>query len=134
MSGDNLEEICELPEGGFLDDDVDVDKELDAVTSTEEIDDKKKVFKFTICGKECVSSRGLKRHTTLKYVQEEVTPKEQKNLLITIDEFMNIVKKCADSCNEDLCLPEDTRKMFSSFDFTPEDAVDRIVGSFKTSG
>ena len=34
--------------------------------------------KCTMCGKEYVSSRGLKRHTTLKYVQEEVTPKEQK--------------------------------------------------------
>ena len=37
---------------------------------------------------------------------------------------MNIVKKYADSCNEDLCLPEDTRKMFPSFDFTPDDAVE----------
>ena len=37
---------------------------------------------------------------------------------------MNIVKKCPDSCNEDLCLPEDTRKTFSSFDFTPDDAVE----------
>ena len=34
------------------------------------------------------------------------------------------VNKCADSFNEDLCLPEDTRKMFSSFDFTPDDAVE----------
>ena len=31
-----------------------------------------------MCGKECVSSLGLKRHLTLKYVQEEVTPKEPK--------------------------------------------------------
>ena len=78
-----------------------------------------------MCGKkESVSSRGLKRHTTLKHVQEEVTPKEQKKVLIAIDEFMNIVKKCADLSNEDLCLPEYTRKMFSSFDFTPDDAVE----------
>ena len=124
LSGDSLEEIYELLQVGFLDDHVDLNKELDAVTSTEEIDGKKKVFKCTMCGKECVSSRGLKRHTTLKHVQEEVTPKEQKKVLIAIDEFMNIVKKCADSCNEDLCLPEDTRKMFSSFDFTPDDAVE----------
>ena len=124
LSGDSLEEIYELLQLGFLDDHVDLNKELDAVTSTEEIDGKKKVFKCTMCGKECVSSRGLKRHTTLKHVQEEVTPKEQKKVLIAIDEFMNIVKKCADSCNEDLCLPEDTRKMFSSFDFTPDDAVE----------
>ena len=45
-------------------------------------------------------------------------------MLIAIDEFMNIVKKCADSGNEDLCLPEDTGKMFSSFDFTHDDAVE----------
>ena len=81
LSGDSREELYELLEGGFLDDDVDFNKELDAVTSTEEIDDKKKVFKCTMCGKECVSSRGLKRHTTLKHVQEEVTPKEQKKCL-----------------------------------------------------
>ena len=48
LPGDTLEEICELLEGGFLDDDVDFDKELDAVTSTEEIGDKKKVFKCTM--------------------------------------------------------------------------------------
>ena len=34
--------------------------------------------KCTICRKDYVSSRGLKRRTTLKYVQEEVKPKEQK--------------------------------------------------------
>ena len=78
LSGDSLEEIYELLEGGFLDDDVNFNKELDAVTSTEEIDDKKKFLKCVIRGKECVSSRGLKRHKTLKHVQEEVTPKEQE--------------------------------------------------------
>ena len=54
-------------------------KELDAVTSTEVTDDKKKVFKCTMCRKKSVSSQGLKRHTTLKHVQGEVTPKEQKS-------------------------------------------------------
>ena len=77
-----------------------------------------------MCGKECISSPGLKRHTALNHVQKKITPKEQKKVLIVINEFMNIVKKCADSCNEDLCLPEDTRKMFSSFDFTPDDAAE----------
>ena len=50
LSGDSPEEICELLERGFLDDDVDFNKELDAVTSTEEIDDKKKVFKCVMFG------------------------------------------------------------------------------------
>ena len=57
--------------------------------------------------KEMIFSRGFKRHTNLKHVLEEVTPKEQKNILITIDKFMNIygekIKKYADSCNEDSC-------------------------------
>ena len=34
---------------------------------------------------------------------------------------MNIVKKCADSWT--ICLPKDTRKRFSSFDFSPDDAL-----------
>ena len=57
--------------------------------------------------------------------------KRIKKVLIAIDEFMNIVKKCADLCNEDLCLPEDTRKMFSYFDFTPDDAVELWVEKLK---
>ena len=67
LSGDSLEKIYELLEGGFLDNDVDFNKELDAATSTGENHDKKKVFKCTVCGKECVSSRGLglKRHIQL---------------------------------------------------------------------
>ena len=37
-------------------DHVDFNKELDTVTSTEEIHDKKKVFKCIMCGKEYFSS------------------------------------------------------------------------------
>ena len=50
LSGVSLEEIYDLLDGGFLDNDVDFNKELDAVTSTEEDDGKKKVFKCTVCG------------------------------------------------------------------------------------
>ena len=55
---------------------------------------------------------------------KELYQKNKKKVLIAVDEFMNILKKCADSCNEDLYLPGDTRKMFSSFDFTPDDVVE----------
>ena len=48
LSGDSLEEIYELLEGGFVDDDVDFNKESDAVTSTEEIDDKNILFFPTV--------------------------------------------------------------------------------------
>ena len=126
LSGDSLQEIYELQKGGFLDDDVDFNKELHAATSTEEIDGKNKVFKCTMCGKNCISSWGLKRHIALKHVQEK-EKKEHKKVLIAIDEFINIMNKCADSCNEDLCFPDDTRQTFSSFDFTPGNAVELWV-------
>ena len=48
LSGDSLEEIYELLEGGFVDDDVDFNKESDAVTSTEETDDKNILFFPTV--------------------------------------------------------------------------------------
>ena len=58
ISGDSLEEIYELLGEGFFDNNADLNKELDAVTSTEENDDKKKVFKCTVCGKKmCFFSR-----------------------------------------------------------------------------
>ena len=41
-------------------------EKLQILTSTEENNERKKVFKVTVCGKECVSSPRLKRHTTLK--------------------------------------------------------------------
>ena len=41
----------QLLAGGFLDDDVDFNKELDAVTSTEEIDDKRKFLNVLCVGK-----------------------------------------------------------------------------------
>ena len=59
--------------------------------------------------------------------RKKLHQKKQKKVLIVIDEFMNIVKKCADLCNEDLCFPEDIRKTFSSFDFAPGDAVELWV-------
>ena len=51
LSGDSHEEIYELLEGGFLDDDVYFNKELDAVTSTEELNDTKKVLNVLCVGK-----------------------------------------------------------------------------------
>lgn len=51
LSGDNLEEIYELLEGGFLVDDADFNKELDVVTSTEEINEKNKFLDMLRVGK-----------------------------------------------------------------------------------
>ena len=56
ISGENLEELHELLEGGFLDDDEDFNRELESATTVEENVEGKKVYACEICGKECVSS------------------------------------------------------------------------------
>ena len=76
LSGENLEELHELLEGGFLDDDENFNRELESATTTEENVEGKKVYVCEICGKECVSPRGLKRHES---ILENVHPKRQKN-------------------------------------------------------
>ena len=68
LSGDSFEEIYELLEEGFLDDDVDFNKELDAVISTEE----------KMCVGENVSSRGLKR-IQLRKMSRKLNQKNKKN-------------------------------------------------------
>ena len=68
LSGDSFEEIYELLEEGFLDDDVDFNKELDAVISTEE----------KMCVGKNVSSRGLKR-IQLRKMSRKLNQKNKKN-------------------------------------------------------
>ena len=55
ISGENLEELHELLEGGLLDDE-DFNRELESATTVEENVEGKKVYVCEICGKECVSS------------------------------------------------------------------------------
>ena len=68
LSGDSFEKIYELLEEGFLDDDVDFNKELDAVISTEE----------KMCVGKNVSSRGLKR-IQLRKMSRKLNQKNKKN-------------------------------------------------------
>ena len=82
-----------------------------------------------ICGKECVSSRGLKRDETLKHTRKgtskiEEKPKETVSATLQISQFEKIVKECANLCHGHSCLPEDIRNMYDSFEFGRQDAVD----------
>ena len=76
----------------------------------------KKVYVYEICGKECVSSRGLKRHDTLKHTREGTSKTEEKpnktvSPTLQISQFEEIVKECAKLCHGDSCfLPEDIRR------------------------
>ena len=51
ISGENLEELHELLEGGLLDDDEDFNRELESATTVEENVEGKKVYVCEICGK-----------------------------------------------------------------------------------
>ena len=96
---------------------TDFDRKLDSVTDEGEIE-KKGMFKCEICGKECVSSRGLKRHQGMKHKNDKALPEKVSKL--TASEFSSLVKRCSSICQQDLCLPEDIRSKFGSFDFTDD--------------
>ena len=70
---------------------------------------------YSVWEKLCFFSRIKETYNSETHPGRSYT-KRTKNMLNAIDEFMNILKKCADSCNWDFSLPEDTRKMISSFD------------------
>ena len=103
LSGENLEELRKLLDGGFLDDDEDFNRELESATTAEENVEQKKVYVCEMCGKECVSSKGLKRHESLKHTREGTSktaekPKKTVSPTLQISQFEEIVKKCAKLC------------------------------------
>ena len=129
LSGENLEELHELLGGRFLDDDEDFNRELESATTAEENVEGKKAYVCEIYGKECVSSRGLKRYGTLKHTWEgacKTVEKPKKTVLPTLQicQFEEIIKEYAKLCHGDSCLPEDIRNMFDSFELNRQDAVD----------
>ena len=102
---------------------------MQGATTAEENVEGKKVYVCEICGKGCVSSRGLKRHETLKHTGEVTSktaekPKKTVSPTLQISQFEEIVKKCAKLCHGDSCLPEDIRNMFDSFELDRQDTVD----------
>ena len=121
LFGENLEKLHDLLEGGFLDDDEDFNRELESATAAEENREENKVYVCEICGKECVSSRGLKRHETHKHTRQgksetEKKPKKIVSSILQIRHFEEIVKEYAKLCHGDSCLHEDIRNMFDSFE------------------
>ena len=54
------------------------------------------MFKCEICGKECVSSRGLKKHQGTKHKNAKALPEKVSKLTAT--EFFSLVKRCSSIC------------------------------------
>ena len=95
LVGKDLEDLYELLEGGFLEGDIYFGRKLDSVMDEGEIEEKG-IFKCEICGKECVSSRGLKRHQGMKHKNDKALPEKVSKL--TASEFSSLVKRCSSIC------------------------------------
>ena len=109
-----------------MDDDVDFNKELDDVTSTKENHDERKWFFL----------EDLRDIQLWNMSWKNYTKRTKKNILITIDKFMNIygekiknMQICVMSIPVSKKMP---KKCFHLLILTPTSC--RIAGSFKTSG
>ena len=69
-----------------------------------------------------MSSGGLKRHQRMKHKSDKAL--REKVSKLRTSEFSSLVKRCSSICQQDLCLPEDIRSKFGSFDFTDDDALE----------
>ena len=143
LAGEDLDDLFELLDGGFLDDDIGFNVELDAVVT--EISNEGEdivVFRCKQCDKVCKSQRGLTRHCNSKHAPPVTHLQDSgtSSVPLSKDEevsrklhsltLKSIVNKCAKLCSNDLCLPEATRCVFSAFSFTNDDAVD-LWNNFK---
>ena len=66
----------------------------------------------------------MKRHEQSKHVdQKQSAGGNQSKVLLDLNEFADIVKKCATICLQ-VCLPQDARsQLFEDFEFRVEDAA-----------
>lgn len=138
--GEDLDDLFALIDGGFLDDDITFNVELDAVVTEVSNDGEDTVmFRCKQCDKVCKSQRGLTRHCNSKHASVTLQDSATSSSLSKEEEIMKklhplalkvIVKNCANLCLNDLCLPEATRCVFSTFSFTNDDAVE-LWNNFK---
>ena len=90
-----------------------VNRKLESANIVEENVEEKNNYVHEICGKECVSLRGLKRHETLWHTRKGISKIAEKlkktvSPTLQIRQFEEMVKDCATLCHGDLCLSEET--------------------------
>ena len=118
-----LEELLNIVDGDLLDADTDFERELDIlveeVTHVEE-------FPCDKCSKVCKSQRGLTRHKNSQHAVDKIDKIDQASALLSPEKFHSMVIKCIKKCYEDDCLPDDTRKLFStsSLSFSTSDSLE----------
>ena len=121
VSGADLDELFELIDGGFLDDDESITEELESfVYELPSSEQSVEGFPCDLCDKVCKSAHGLMRHKNTKH-QENTNP-SSSNAALTSEETAQkklhplhlkvIVENCAKNLSTDFCFPEDMRDKF----------------------
>ena len=129
LTGADLDELHSLLDGGFLDENFDLQEELEPVVPEKTSEGQ---FLCERCSKTNKSQRGRGRHSNNKHQQTEAEDnfglsREEAEALKKLHQLQlqNIIKKSAEKCSNDQCLPEVIRQNFCSdnFLFSLDDAV-----------
>ena len=128
IAGKDLDDLYALLDNGFLDEDVDFEKDLAALVIAESHEAN---FCCDECSKVCKTQRGLTRHKNTKHSSSRSSsgvPVSSETIIekkLQADVLLRIVNECAESCFNDLCLPQESRDIFSkkNFVFTSEDSL-----------
>ena len=137
FTGDDLDDLFSLIDGGFLDGDVPFNQEIDGIVAEVASNEESTAsFQCDQCEKVCKSQRGLTRHTNVKHgahpstTSADISPVTLTPLEIPMKrlhpiKLMCIVKHCAENLSNDLCFPLSVRSKFntSQFSFSNEEAV-----------
>ena len=138
LTGSDPGERFELIDGGYLDNDEEINKELETFVSEIPSDEKfLQGYVCNHCNKVCKLSRGLTRHANSKHVVHipfsSPSSAEPKQLLTDEEKSLKklhplhlkvILEKCTEKLTEDLCYPEKLRIKFLNFCFSNDDAVE----------
>ena len=112
IAGKDLDDHYDLLDNGFLDEDVDFEKDLAALVIAES-------HEANSCPKVCKTQRGLRRHKNTKHSSSRSSsgvPVSSETFIekkLHADVLLRVVNECAESCFNDLCLPQESRDFFS---------------------
>ena len=127
LAGEDLDDLYFLLEGGFLEDDADFNVEIDDLVSEVAAVPNDSTYKCDQCDKTCKSKRGLSRHKNTKHAvvppalndptdANQLSEKDVTSLKkFPVSKLISILKESANIVAADMCLPDETRKLF--FDF-----------------
>ena len=130
LAGEELDDLFFLLDGGFLDEDIQVNSDLDSLFLDESSSE---LLLCEIFSKSYKTQRGLTRHKTAKHQQQQTTQQQPsiKKASVTEEDALKklhslhlkvMLEKSAVKCSEDLCMPEEIRSKFKNFTITTDES------------